>query len=68
MAAPIYYPDNTFHNEGAGNQFVDTSIVAENVVIGSKFLLTGPRNSFSRKSLFAAATGLGVSHITHHLG
>jgi hypothetical protein len=37
MAAPIYYPDSTFRNEGAGNQFVDTSIVAENVVFGSKF-------------------------------
>ncbi len=37
MAAPIYYPDNTFNNASDGNQFVDTSIVAENVVFGSKF-------------------------------
>jgi hypothetical protein len=33
MAAPIYYPNNSFHNAD-GNQFVDTTITAENVVFG----------------------------------
>jgi hypothetical protein len=35
MAAPIYYPNNTFRNED-GNQFVDTTVVAQNVVFGGE--------------------------------
>ncbi len=37
MAAHIWYPNNAFHNL-AGNQFVDSSIVADHVVIGGEYL------------------------------
>jgi hypothetical protein len=48
MAAPITYPNSSFYNE-RGNQFIDTTITADSVVLGGEF---SPMQADERLKLF----------------
>jgi hypothetical protein len=51
MAAPMAYPNSSFHNEH-GTQFIDTTITAGSVVLGGEL---SPLQADERLQLFTSA-------------